>query len=387
MGTQPSFLRWLRQFLAWGSGKPFHRAVTRCLKCGAPLPAEGECQRCANPSLTPAPPASALDKDLNLGRSRVPSFTELSPAFQVPPVAPVARPGEKAAAAVGPVAPSIAAVAPAVAPTTSRVVQPASSVAPEAPAIAPVASPTPPLARSISPGAASNTAAVEPSPIAPTIAPLAPRNEAVRNQVATSPAPSFPSDVLPKPVAGVEVAANAAAAQPDVAPAAPEEALPAGTIAIHAVPAAFWRRAIAWTVDGAAVVGTFALYLWIAAAVAGIRLRPSPSGGLDGFVQTLHDLEPVMIPGLAVVLFFAVLYASLCGFIGGRTLGYLLVGVRVVDRRGQPPSPQRAVTRALLACISFALMFAGFWLALVDRRRQTLHDKLTRTFVVRLVKG
>jgi hypothetical protein len=41
------------------------------------------------------------------------------------------------------------------------------------------------------------------------------------------------------------------------------------------------------------------------------------------------------------------------------------------------------VVRALLSLISAGAFLGGFWLAIFDRRGQTLHDKLTRTFVVR----
>ena len=34
--------------------------------------------------------------------------------------------------------------------------------------------------------------------------------------------------------------------------------------------------------------------------------------------------------------------------------------------------------------IAPAFLLAGFWVALFDRRGQTLHDKLTSTFVVRM---
>ena len=38
----------------------------------------------------------------------------------------------------------------------------------------------------------------------------------------------------------------------------------------------------------------------------------------------------------------------------------------------------------MLSLLSFALFLSGFWLALFDRHGQTLHDKLTKTFVVKL---
>jgi uncharacterized RDD family membrane protein YckC len=69
----------------------------------------------------------------------------------------------------------------------------------------------------------------------------------------------------------------------------------------------------------------------------------------------------------------------------GQTLGRKLTGIQLVDRSGLPPLPTRAVIRAVLAGFSFLFFFAGYWLALFDRKGQTLHDKLTRTYVVRTV--
>ena len=59
-----------------------------------------------------------------------------------------------------------------------------------------------------------------------------------------------------------------------------------------------------------------------------------------------------------------------------------VLGLRLVDTHGLAPAPTRAIVRALLSVVSFGLFLGGFWMALFDRRGQTLHDKLTSTFVV-----
>ena len=54
------------------------------------------------------------------------------------------------------------------------------------------------------------------------------------------------------------------------------------------------------------------------------------------------------------------------------------------DGRDEEEGPvHRPLIRALFSFVSFGLCLSGFWLALFDRKGQTLHDKLTRTFVVR----
>ncbi len=62
--------------------------------------------------------------------------------------------------------------------------------------------------------------------------------------------------------------------------------------------------------------------------------------------------------------------------------GRWLLGLRLVDTHGLAPAPARAIVRALLSVVSFGLFLGGFWMALFDRRGQTLHDKLTSTFVI-----
>ena len=140
---------------------------------------------------------------------------------------------------------------------------------------------------------------------------------------------------------------------------------PASAPVLRARPAALWRRLVASAVDGALVVAVGALYLALAHLVTG-RSR------LDG----------VLLPALALMLLVAGVYAAVGSLWGGQTLGLHLAGIRLVDGRGQTPDPMRALVRTLLGGVSAALLGGGFWLALVDRRGQTLHDKLTSTFLV-----
>jgi uncharacterized RDD family membrane protein YckC len=154
---------------------------------------------------------------------------------------------------------------------------------------------------------------------------------------------------------------------------------------VRARPASLWRRAGALLLDTAIVFGVLALFLELALLIvppAGIRGPQLP--GLDGLVARLHVVGGVLPFAMALGALLAVVYSSVFGFLwGGRSPGRWLFGTRLVDRRGVAPAPERAVARALLGLVSFGLCLAGFWLSLFDRRGQTLHDKLTRTFVVR----
>ncbi len=143
---------------------------------------------------------------------------------------------------------------------------------------------------------------------------------------------------------------------------------------VIAEPAALWRRLGAWLTD-LIFVGVLVLGLLMVAMtlIAPKNLTP------------LQQLMAIALPaaGLAGVLAFV--YTTLFAFLwAGRTPGRRLMGIRLVDVTGHAPGVARSLLRAALCLVSFALCLSGFWLALFDRHGQTLHDKLTRTFVVKL---
>ncbi|CAM4523030.1 hypothetical protein COEX109129_40110 [Corallococcus exiguus] len=193
---------------------------------------------------------------------------------------------------------------------------------------------------------------------------------------ATSPAPA-PGVSLMEASSAPAPAAPAKKSKVSAAPAAP------ATGEIHARPASLWRRLLSFTVDTAAISAVAAAYITLASSVAGVK-GPQPGlTGLDAFVAWLRALHSVLLPGVVLVLVLATVYCAVAAFLwNGRTLGRLLLGLRLVDTHGMAPTPGRAIFRALLAGLSFVLFLGGFWMALFDRRGQTLHDKLTSTFVV-----
>jgi len=140
---------------------------------------------------------------------------------------------------------------------------------------------------------------------------------------------------------------------------------------VNAAPASLWRRTFAWILDLAVISLVVGGFFGAALAVIG---KPS-----------LALLMSVAVPALGVVGFVAFVYTTLFAFLWkGRTPGRRLLGIQLVDSTGQAPGAVRALIRAGLSLASFGLFLSGFWLALFDRKGQTLHDKLTSTFVVRL---
>jgi uncharacterized RDD family membrane protein YckC len=159
---------------------------------------------------------------------------------------------------------------------------------------------------------------------------------------------------------------------------------PPGVHDIHARPAPVWRRLIAGLIDTSILGGVIGLFFFAAAAVVGLKAPSAGLTGLDALLARVVSWQPLMVPGAALAALLAVVYATAFGMLG-RTPGRLLTGLRLVDKSGLAPAPGRAAFRAVLSIVSFALFLCGFWLALFDRRGQTLHDKLSSTFVVRPV--
>lgn len=74
----------------------------------------------------------------------------------------------------------------------------------------------------------------------------------------------------------------------------------------------------------------------------------------------------------------SVLYLATCWEVSGRTLGSVVMGLRVVNGKGVRVRPSVAVLRALL-CTLFAIGLA--WV-IVDRRRRSVADIVFRTRVI-----
>jgi len=142
-----------------------------------------------------------------------------------------------------------------------------------------------------------------------------------------------------------------------------------------------WRRAGAWLIDATLLLLIVWGFLWMATGLVH-RASPSRQRGLDWLAETLLAYASVWVPALGLFSLITVGYLALFTALGGQTPGKRLFRLQVVDSSGAEPSIFRSAVRALLALASGLLVLMGFLLVLFDRRRQTLHDKLARTFVI-----
>jgi uncharacterized RDD family membrane protein YckC len=373
--------------------------MAMCIHCGAVLPSSGDCTYCAERKSRQrgVPPVPA--RDLQLDRRYRPGLPPpLPPAHATPLSPPLPGPPYPGYASNG--APPPLPKHPA--PSEAKEVDPWSfiSSAPSAPANV-VSRPAGGILSRLAPRAPQSPTSFAPIPRAPQTLPSPPATPAPapRAEPLPSASPLLPvaapraeplphaSAPLPAPTPAAEPAfASAPIEPPPVAPVAkrakPSTATRAGE-EIHARPAALWRRIIATVIDAALLAGIVGAYFNVAARVVGAQAEPSGMSGLDALAHQLHAWNALLLPGAVLTLVLGAVYAGAFAVLwGGRTPGRLLTGIRLVDASGYPPGPWRAGVRAILSLFSFILLLGGFWLALFDRRGQTLHDKLTRTFVV-----
>lgn len=275
----------------------------------------------------------------------------MTPAYGTPPVAPAPRPQAPAQLAAP-------AIAPVGLPRMEQAAPPAGL--PRMEQAAPPAASTSGLPRMEHAEAASTGLPVMESPAA---------------------APSALPNMEPLlPGVSVGVARSEAIKAP---PSNAQVTSASGVTEVRARPASLWRRLLSFTIDTAAIAGVAALYLTLASSVTGLKTPEAGLTGLDAFVAWLRAFHTILLPGFFLVLVLALVYCAVAAFLwNGRTLGRLLLGLRLVDTHGIAPAPGRAIVRALLSGVSFVFFLGGFWMALFDRRGQTLHDKLTSTFVV-----
>ncbi len=150
-----------------------------------------------------------------------------------------------------------------------------------------------------------------------------------------------------------------------------------------------WRYAGWWARVGAALVdGLFAGALVlpgnIVSAAGPKQLRPCTSN--PAFTCSVPtDATAVLSTTLIIIglIVWTVLYARWVAS-GHGSLGQRATHIRIVDANtGAPVGAWRAIGRRLAWVLSYFICFLGFFWMLWDRRKQTFHDKIASTVVIR----
>jgi len=103
----------------------------------------------------------------------------------------------------------------------------------------------------------------------------------------------------------------------------------------------------------------------------------------------IKEISNVILQALGIYFFIFVLYTVLMVWRFGATLGKMALGIKIVNRDMKDVSFLTAFIREFLVKIllymllSFFFIFLfGYLWAIWDKRKQTWHDKIAKTFVI-----
>jgi uncharacterized RDD family membrane protein YckC len=130
-------------------------------------------------------------------------------------------------------------------------------------------------------------------------------------------------------------------------------------------------RVLAFAIDAAIVDGIALLVgVLVGLGLSLLHLSSALQGALAGI-------------GAALAVVWTIAYFAFFWSASGQTPGNRLLRIRVEDARtGGRVHVRQAVLRALALSLSALLLFAGFLMILVNRRRRALHDYIASTVVV-----
>lgn len=142
--------------------------------------------------------------------------------------------------------------------------------------------------------------------------------------------------------------------------------------------AGFWRRAAAYIID------TFVFY---AAAMLLFTALGATMTGLDPTAEPdpaeIQALFSRILPAYLGLIIGYFLYDVVMTSKLGWTLGKVAVGIEVRGADGRLISIPRAIGRVFARIVSALPLYLGFAWAGWDRRKQTFHDKIVSTYVLK----
>ena len=144
------------------------------------------------------------------------------------------------------------------------------------------------------------------------------------------------------------------------------QTLPVAARAMQGERAGFFTRLIAAVID-VVIVGALMIGIWIAVWLFLLVFNPFVEYGMPR-------------PGYFVLggYFLIWVYWSWGWATSGRSIGQGLMGVRVLDRKGQFPSWKLAILRSAF-CVTFQV---GIVWILISRRNRSVQDVVLRTSVI-----
>ena len=99
-------------------------------------------------------------------------------------------------------------------------------------------------------------------------------------------------------------------------------------------------------------------------------------------VPPFRSMRPPQVTALVALAYFAGMWAW-----KGTTIGGTVLNLKVVRLDGKPVTFGVAVVRGLVSVLSVIVLFLGFFWMIWDVEKQTWHDKIAGTVVVRVPRG
>lgn len=180
----------------------------------------------------------------------------------------------------------------------------------------------------------------------------------------------------PCPACDTPIEDSQLAGEPPACPACGQPLAP-----VHV--AGFWRRSLGALLDTLVLALAAAPLNWALWALVADRPAPEIRLGLAPLLQVL-TLEPrEILQPVAPFLIMAGLYLVLFWGLSGHTPGQRLLGMQIIDRRGQRVGPLAALIRlgGLVAGMVVGALGA-IWIAF-DPEKRGFHDHVAGTYVVR----
>lgn len=153
-------------------------------------------------------------------------------------------------------------------------------------------------------------------------------------------------------------------------PATPAPAAASETVLADRPKAGFWLRLVALLIDG--------FLVFMMQVVFGILLVLTGSEGFN-----LHGSMSVLIQTFSTILsfFYWIFFTGYCG----QTPGKMLLRIQVIRLDGETVGYGKAFYREVIGKFISALIFLiGYLMAAFDDQKQALHDRMARTYVVKL---
>lgn len=130
-------------------------------------------------------------------------------------------------------------------------------------------------------------------------------------------------------------------------------------------------RAIAFFID-LIVIAIIALVAY------GAAIYFLPDTNLDSY-----ELKRVFMPIFMLLFFLASSYFVILNGYGGRTIGKMIMGIRIISDEGGSIGFWQSFVRWIGYYISGAFLFLGFVWSIFDKSSQSWHDKIAGTYVVK----